>query len=86
MTRPRCSICNVALAVALAGAGLAGCSQAPSFPSLPDTNIFGQKTLTPAQQDAEIKDLTEAQVQNTAQAGETESPPKYIPASVTKAQ
>ena len=88
MTRPRRSICNFAaiLALAIAGGGLAGCSQAPGFPSLPSGDVIGQQTLTPAQQDAEIKQLADAQVQNTTQATGSQSPPQYIPASVTDEQ
>jgi hypothetical protein len=88
MTRSRRSICNLAavLALAIAGGGLAGCAQAPGFPSLPSGDVFGQRTLTPDEQDAEIKELADAQVQNTAQATGSQSPPQYIPASTIDVQ
>jgi hypothetical protein len=86
-TRPH-PIGNVMAIVALLAGGmvLAACSQTPGFPSLPAGDVIGQETLTPAQQQAEIKDLNDAQVQNTAVAAGSESQPKYIPASVTPAE
>ncbi|MEZ5926477.1 MAG: hypothetical protein R3D57_19070 [Hyphomicrobiaceae bacterium] len=75
----------VLIVFAAAGA-MAGCSQAPGFPKLPIGDIIGQKTLTPAEQREEIKDLSTAQAENVAQASSPEGAPKYIPASVNTDQ
>jgi hypothetical protein len=72
---------STATAAAFVAASLAGCSQVPVFPALPDGDVIGRETLTPAEQDAEIKELADAQVQNTAEAGGKGVQPQYIPAS-----
>lgn len=77
----RSGIGNLGACVALATA-LAGCSGAPSFPALPAGDVIGQKTLTPKEQEAEIKSLSDAQAQNTSAAG-AQADPKYIPAAQT---
>lgn len=69
---------------------LGACSQTPGYPTLPVGDGLGQKTLTQAEQNAEIKDLSQSQVQNTAEAKRAGKPgaelPRYIPASVEQAQ
>lgn len=40
---------------------LAGCSSTANFPSLPGLDGMGQKTLTPEEQQAKIRELTAAQ-------------------------
>ena len=74
------------LVVVAVAAWLGGCSQLPSYPSLPIGDVIGQKTLTPEQRDAEIKELSDAQAENTAQATPTAKQPEVIPASVTKTE
>ncbi len=77
---------TAAAGVLAAGLFLGGCSQTPGYPTLPDGDVIGQTILTPKQQDAEIKDLTDAQAQNTAQADTSSKAPKYIPASVSQTE
>lgn len=82
---------ELTLAAGLLAAGLlmGGCSQTPGYPTLPEEDVIGQTTLTPKQQDAEIKDLTDAQAQNTAQAeppSKVPKMPKYIPAPVSETE
>ena len=72
---------NLGLGVALA-ATLAGCAGAPSFPALPVGDAIGQKTLTPKEQEAEIKSLSDAQAENSEAAG-GDSPAKIVPAAAT---
>lgn len=81
-------ITKLTAAAGLIAVGLlaGGCSQAPDYPTLPVGDVIDQQTLTPKQQDAEIKDLTAAQAQNTAQAEPPSTQPNYIPASVSKAE
>lgn len=83
--RPGPSRIGKLAAIAMATVLLAGCSQLPAYPSLPIGDVIGQKTLTPEQQDAEIKDLSEAQVENTAQA-DSSKPPEYLPASTSETE
>ncbi len=77
----RSRIGNFGVCVALA-ALLAGCAGAPGYPALPAGDVIGQKTLTPKEQEAEIKSLNDAQVQNTSAAG-AQAKPQYIPAAQT---
>jgi hypothetical protein len=72
------------MALAIMLAVLAGCSQLPEFPKLPIGDVIGQVTLTPAEQEAEIKELADAQVQNAAQASDAAESPQQIPASVSE--
>lgn len=74
---------GIVSAAAVAAALIAGCSQMPAFPKLPIGDVIGQETLTPAQQEAEIKELADAQVRNTTDAGGTGMAPPYAPASVS---
>lgn len=77
----RSRIGNLGVWVTLA-AVLTGCAGAPSFPALPAGDVIGQKTLTPKEQEAEIKSLNDAQAQNTSAAG-APADPEYIPAAQT---
>ncbi len=81
-------IIELTLAAGVLAVGLlvGGCSQTPGYPTLPEGDVIGQTTLTPKQQDAEIKDLTDAQAQNTAEAEPSAKTPKYIPASVSETE
>jgi len=61
---------------------LAGCSTAQSWPTLPGLGGMGQTTLTPEQQQAEIKELANAQ----AAAGATVQPAVLTQPASTPAQ
>jgi hypothetical protein len=70
------------VAAASLAASLAGCGNAPSYPTLPVGDVIGQRTLTPKEQEAEIKSLSDAQVATT-QAADPAPEPQYIPASAS---
>lgn len=76
-----CRIGNLMVALAIASA-VAGCANAPGYPTLPVGDVIGQKTLSPTEQEAEIKSLNDAQSQNSQAAGAA-GQPEYIPASQT---
>ena len=53
-------IFGIAVALGLVSGAIAGCSTA-AYPTLPGLGGLGQKTLTPDEQQAKIKELAKAQ-------------------------
>lgn len=62
-------------------AALAGCASEASYPTLPSLDPLADQTLTPAEQQAKIKELTAAQAAagTTAQPAAVVKPSKKVP-------